>query len=347
MSSAPEPAASTIRPSRRRLYRCLCVLGMLLIGEIGCRAWWMLRCKTGFFGTRVMDGWYPELKAARERRDSADLQDADHVLLLSGSCMDPNWGAVERAIAESLSAPGKRRVLTHNLSAPGRTSRDSLIKYREMGDRRFHRVIVCDGFNEIPINYSPPEVFRSDYSHYAKYALIDAAERHRELPFLVAPYSVRMAWSETVRKLGFSDRRDAGPRPEHRQHVAAVRTAESLRENLRAIVRLAQGRGAEVVLCTHPAYVPADHTDEKFARRELDYGLHSIPITLWGGADEVRLVMRRHNDVVREVAAETGAILVDQERLLPKSRAVYNDVCHLTVEGSRLFAANVAAAVRP
>src|SRR5258707_744797 len=58
------------------------------------------------------------------------------------------------------------------------SSRDSLIKYLQLGDDQFELVIVYDGINDVRMNCCPREQFRDDYSHCSWYyeiqKLIDA-----------------------------------------------------------------------------------------------------------------------------------------------------------------------------
>ncbi len=52
-----------------------------------------------------------------------------------------------------------------------------------------------------------------------------------------------------------------------------------------------------------------------------------------------------YNRVIRSVAAETGAVLIGGEELIPADELHYNDSVHLSDAGSRVMAARVAHAL--
>ena len=59
------------------------------------------------------------------------------VLLLGGSALDPDWGSIESRLAEKLRADLGDRCRVYNLARPGHTSRDSLLKYRQLEKEEF------------------------------------------------------------------------------------------------------------------------------------------------------------------------------------------------------------------
>jgi hypothetical protein len=59
----------------------------------------------------------------------------------------------------------------------------------------------------------------------------------------------------------------------------------------------------------------------------------------WGPVDLVVNGVQAHNEALRRVAAEYSETrLVDVDRLMPRSGRYFDDVCHLTAEGSAKLA---------
>lgn len=99
---------------------------------------------------------------------------------------------------------------------------------------------------------------------------------------------------------------------------------------------------------TFAAHVPQDYSADAFEAKRLDYELHLSPIELWGRPEDVPSTLARHSAVVRSLADRyPEALFVDQARLMDGSARYFNDVCHLTVEGSVRFAENLLPEVLP
>jgi CDP-glycerol glycerophosphotransferase (TagB/SpsB family) len=93
---------------------------------------------------------------------------------------------------------------------------------------------------------------------------------------------------------------------------------------------------------TFAYYVAWDYSPALFASKELDYTLHDKPIELWGTPGNVVAAITAHNAVIRELAASRdGVTFVDQEQLIPKRGAYFNDICHFTHLGTEAFVANL------
>ena len=132
------------------------------------------------------------------------------------------------------------------------------------------------------------------------------------------------------------------PRADWLQYGADIKSAAAFESNLREIVSLAGERQETLLLMTFATYVPAGYTPESFRARKLGYTLHLSPIEMWGTPANVLSAVMRHNDAVRRVAdGETGLRFVDQAREMPPEGRYFNDVCHLTSAGSRVFVQNM------
>ncbi len=93
---------------------------------------------------------------------------------------------------------------------------------------------------------------------------------------------------------------------------------------------------------TFAYYIPSDYSEEKFKRKELDYGRHLSPIAIWGTPANVAAGIDAHNNVVRNLASNRkGVIFFDQQEAMPKNGKVFDDSCHFSEQGARRFVENV------
>lgn len=353
IESERDGAGATLRRPARTLARvALAVLATVALMEATVRVFWRVAYDVPLSRPdRMLAALYPELwQVEWKGRDLADQRPA-RVLLLGASVLHPAWGNVEQALRERLTVRLGRPVVTFDMAAIGHTSRDSLVKYRALAGSRFDLVVVYHGVNDARANNVPPERFQADYSHYAWYASVRALESCR--PWMVLPCTLRFLAVHVRDRLGLVTyvSTDA-PRPEWIGYGSDIKSAAAFEANLRELVTTAHDRHEPVLLMTFATYVPANYSAEAFAARTLDYTLHLSPIELWGAPANVREAVARHNAAVRKIAEDDPAVFfVDQASAMPKGGRYYNDLCHLTAEGSSVFVANMletaAAATAP
>ncbi len=344
-ADAPAPRRPRSR-KRKWLKRCLFVVYVLVLAEVGCRAYWAVSRDVRFFGPRdILYRFYPRLRSSGVRK--AELRRGDghvDVLLLGGSVLEARCGTIEKHLKAMLAERIGPRVRTWNLSRRAHTSRDSLFKYRELPGKPFDVVLLYHGINETRMNSCPPGMFRADYTHSYWYKQIDRLQAYgRGIHFAVFPYTVEYT---VIRILGRSRFGFYVPHhdPKERwvEFGADIKTADSLRGNYREILDLARRKDEPVLLMTFANYIPADYTTERFWNRSLDYGARMSPVETWGAPAHVAAGMAAHNEVVRELAKTREAgLFVDQEKLIAKSGKYFNDCCHLTDLGCRTFVKNV------
>lgn len=119
--------------------------------------------------------------------------------------------------------------------------------------------------------------------------------------------------------------------------------------SLRSLVTTLKADGVEVVLMTEPSLYRDDLTPAErqvlwfasaFCVRREGLLRRSVP-----SPSSMARAMAAFNDVVRKVAEEEGTVLVDLERLLPRTTEVFGDDVHHTQAGAREVAARAAAGV--
>jgi hypothetical protein len=339
----------TLEPARHRARRFGSVLlyGLLILLslELGSRLFWTSRHGVSFLSPNLFTAFYPELEPVASA-PADDAEDAIDLLLLGGSVFHEDFSTVPSVLRRRLEAKTGRRVRIDNLAQPAHTTRDSSLKYDLLGDRKFDLVLVYHGINEARANNVPPELFRDDYSHYSWYANIQRLQAHRESRYVVLPYTLVYLGSAVAEGIGFTKHVSIQkPRPEWLAYGREVKTERAFRTNLERILERAEARGEPVLLMTFATYVPPDYTHLKFIRKELDYSAHSLPIELWGVPAYVEDAVQKHNAIVRQLAREHGTLFVDQDRLIPKTGANFNDVCHLTPRGGREFVENIEGVI--
>ena len=330
---------------KRARFYLLYVLFLVLLAELGARAFWMTRGVPFLTAQRrIYRSFYPGVaEVERSTRAQDETEDAFDVLLLGGSVLNTRYGDIEHVLRERLTRAIERPVNVYNLSAPGHTSLDSYYKYLHLRGIHFDEVIVYQGINELRANNCPPEVFREDYSHFSWYKLINDFERRADSRWLVFPYTLRFIVTKAAGRLGWSGFLPTHtPDPESLVHGCDVKTTASFRANLRRILEIAARRRQPVLLMSFAYYLTGDYTEQKFDARQLDYTVHTFPVELWGQPACVAAGIEAHNQVVADLARSSDQIrFVDQDRLIPDDRRHFNDICHLTHEGCERFVLNI------
>ena len=278
--------------------------------------------------------WVKELREEPVKREPGRI----NVLLLGGSVLYKNWGRVGEYLERELKEACKPiHVRVVNLARTAHSSLDSLIKYRLLEDSRFDLVFVYHGINETRNNNVPPELFRDDYSHTEFYADIAVPEAHPESDWFRLPAVLHLMYNRFLVEAGL--REELGMR-EHDKWVeygCDIKTDRPFRKNLEEMAEIAERRGETLILSTFAIHIPDDYSLEKFKAKELDYSGHRSPIQLWGRPECVAKGVAAHNQVAREIARKHGLALADLDRYLPRTKENFDDVCHLTPEGSQAF----------
>jgi hypothetical protein len=319
------------------LFSLLLVALVLAACELMSRAYWVRVTGRSFRDPALLlHDWYPEL--GRLPGEPSARGDARYdVLVLGPSVLHPRYGVFNPVFEAALRARHPD-VSVINLSVAGHSMRDSLNKYRQLGDRRFDLVVVYDSINELRANNVPPALFRDDYSHIDWYWEVNPIAEHPRLArWLTLPFGLRRAWLLALEARHW---REPVPRVHPDPHWLAyggeIRSAAPLRAQLLEILRIARERGDPVLLSTFAWWLPPDYSLERFEAHELDYayGKKAVPVEVWGTAEHVGIGLRRHNEVIAEVARSApAAFFADVAARMPPGRRYYQDVCHLTPEG--------------
>jgi len=300
----------------------------LILFELGSRSFLSLRRDASFFDpSSVTLFYYPEMKSTLAQPPSAENWD---ILLLGASVLNPAWGKVEKELKELLSQFGKNIVI-HNLAIPAHTTRDSLIKYRLLRDYKFDKVFVYHGINELRMNNYPLYHYRQDYSHIHWYRTVNLFSLHSELSYIATPFFLKHAWTKITCP-------DNDEQYEDKQHGDNLKTAEAFYDNLSKISELASQKDEDLILATYAFHLPDDYNIDAFESKSLSYNGHRLPVEAWGLPKHVQHGLLVHNDKISQIAAEKKLTCVKINKKIVGEATNFDDICHLTSEGSRLFA---------
>ncbi len=232
------------------------------------------------------------------------------------------------------------------------TSRADLLKLQLLAHYQWDYVLFYDGINDLWANHVLPQDFHDDYRQldpwYYRNALLDRS--------LLARYGYNLLhaqWRTLNRRLGERWQPDYQFVFAKKPYVNAAGFAslESYRNNVSAIINLAQHHGATPVLLTFASYLPDNYTRQAFLDGTLGYHnpdqYDSRDVFNWGPPAYVREGLQRQNAILRELAAQHGVPLVDIDSAMSGRGEWFGDVCHFNDEGVDVFVNHVANALSP
>ncbi len=372
---APSPGAGTAptgeggaRPplsaSRKALFTAVLVLAPLLLVEGGMRIHY--RIKEGHWGVpdRYQDryetlyerhpylGWVLRPNARYEKRsdettkviesNAYQLRDDEivspkppgriRIVCLGGSTtFDVGVTDNARTWPNRLEALARERrpeldVEVVNAGFPGYNTATSLINLSlRIVDLDPDLVVVYHGINDLTAAQIPE--FRSDYAH-------GWAER-----FVGEPGPIRRALRSSIlfAKIEHSMRRRrdraAGRQDAGVEVTVPDEATETYRRNLRTIAGICQAHGIRLALGTF-ATARSQFEEPAPPGFACSYTPNLTPA-------ELQRSLREWADVVRAVAAEQDAWLLDVQKKLPADPQLFDDFIHLNDEGARAMAAVV------
>ena len=317
--------------------------------EISSRAYWRITAKVPLTAPgKIPLSFYPELEPVNRLRPSADDNYHD-ILLLGGSVLNDQWGSVSNELHQLLKKKQVNNIRIFNLAIPAHTSRDSLLKYKALKDHRFDQIIFYHGINETRANNIPEHLFRTDYSHFDWYAIVNAMAKPDSNSLLALPFTLK--YLNLLVHNHFSSHNHIprhSPKKEWVHYGSAPKSASSIRANVKEIAQTAAERGDKLAITTFSLYIPKNYSLERFRAKQLDYQLHLTPLELWGHPAHVIAATKAHNKELIDIAKKDQTIqLVRADQLMPKGASYFNDPCHLTPSGSLELAKILALSLYP
>ena len=170
-AGSPVTFRSLSRPAK------LCVLAVLLLFTLGglelaARAFWRIQhhVSPGVAWKALLPEWDTSgVDAVAPRHGDKSFD----VLLVGGSTLTDDFGTIGPELERALRSHVPWPVRVINLSAVGRISLETRIKYEWLADKRFDLVVLYDGFNDIYLNNVAPGRFCIDGSNLPAFANCD------------------------------------------------------------------------------------------------------------------------------------------------------------------------------
>jgi len=287
--------------------------------------------------------YYPEVKPVLHASPEKE-PNTFRVLLLGASVLLPSYGTIEIELRNKLKqAYPTKKIIIFNVSAPAHTSLDSRFKYQLLSKHRFDAVIFYHGINETRANNCPPDVFRSNYTHYAFYQETHLLMRHPEMNYCTLPYFLELVFLKISNKLNHHKLVPThAPQPDWLQYGKIFKTGPAFANNIQAIINLAKRKKEKLLLLGYAYYVPTNYSLAGFLNKTLDYQTHNSPIELWGLPPHVANSIDGHNQMLQRLVQNNSEVLYyDMNAIIPKNKHYFNDICHLTNRGCNLFAEKV------
>ena len=334
---------------KKVIFTLIFIVFLLLPLEIASRAYWAITKQVSFFAPEAMDLFYPALKEVSKKKITKDDGYYD-ILFLGGSVLYDagNWKGALPLLQEKLKDKTNLPIRIHNIARPSHSSRDSLFKYRYLKDKHFDLVVIYDSINEVRANNCPPEMFRSDYSHYSWYAKLNFFEHYPFFKIFTLPYTVYSLNIDILEKMGRIHFVPTDiPNEDWVKYGDKIKSAVAFKNNLEEILSIAKQRGEPVLMASFAFHVPKDYTYLKFKMKQLDYAAHTFYIEIWGKPINVMMGIIVHNDVMKKLAAQHPEIMfLNEYPNIPKSKIYFNDICHLTDAGNEKLLSDFAQTIK-
>jgi hypothetical protein len=324
-------------------YTFLILIIAVFCAELLSRQYWQNKIGIPFCNpSRIYEAFYPELEKVERKRPSRG-DGFFNILVLGGSALTRDWGAVENRLAEQICMSGAKNIRIFNLSVGGHTSLDIFYEYTAVKGFSFDLVLFYPGGAEVKVNNVPPPLFRKDYGHFSNNELRNYLIRYHDKAKFSLVYGLR-AYILLLRRR----RHDNNyvpyriPRESWTHFGSEIRSTEPFRRNLALIMDMAKQRGEPMIAMTFAFHTSINYSLERFQSKSLEYVLHLLPYEKFGIKDNVIKTLLAHNQVVRSLSAEyENVTLVDQEAMMSGGSEWFNDPMHLTVAGSVRFVENL------
>ncbi len=284
---------------------------------------------------------YPKLQEHYHQKTPLN-DNACKILLLGASVLHENFGDIEYRLKSKLNTIPLLPYEIVNLSKAGHTTRDSFVKHKILENQSFDFVIIYHGINDVRANNCPPEIFKSDYSHYVWYEKIKIIDRHwSEFKVTVIPYSFDHLFHSIKQRI-YSNRYVPlnTPKPKWLELGSTLKTRSTFSHNIKSILNEAAYRREHTFLLSFAYYIPDNYNIIMFKAGKLDYYKHTEhPIELWGKPQNIITGIKAHNNEIQKISGSNPQVtFVNMKQIIPEKGLYFNDICHLSPHGCEVFA---------
>jgi lysophospholipase L1-like esterase len=230
--------------------------------------------------------------------------------------------------------PGKN-IQILNAAVGGYNSADSFARFHfKVLDYSPDMVIVQHSMSDVWPRVFRPKEFRNDYRNSRKPMDRFEPPSSWQLSWLRRSILLKVLYFQFVLKGAIPDIMQVTYQS---ANVGMYQNFQSsspsaLQRNLEDIVFIARSRGIAVVLATDP------YNDLFYEHPDVTKDSYYVLV----------LGTQEHNEVIRHIAKDTSAVLVDLENAIPKDKdkKYFGDVAHTSVKGSRLKAKLVGDGIK-
>ncbi len=315
-----------------------------LLIEAGLRLVLCISAGAGFFRpSDIIYRYYPEIIPLKHAAISNTDSTLD-VLILSCSVLHKDWADIVSEMNNCIQLPGKYKNLKiYNASGIGHGSRDNLIKYRLLHDKKFDVVIYYDAINDSRLNNCPDDVFKTDYSHYRWYDEINTIIKHKEMDLTVIPFFCEWVYIKLKPALNKNTYipRHYSLRPGWQVYGSHLKSVACYRANLQEVINEARSQNSRFLYLTFAYYPAPGYTLQKFHDKTLDYTFcdHSRETEIWGQVQNVSTFIDTINAASKSwIAPYKNARRADINAGFPKEGKYFADICHFSPQGIHYFA---------
>ncbi|MBN1269867.1 MAG: SGNH/GDSL hydrolase family protein [Kiritimatiellae bacterium] len=323
------------------------VLFLVVLLETASRAYLCMKQGARFWNPgAVVYKFYPELLEAVRTPMGPDDGRLD-ILLLGASVLDPEYGDIARRLENELRAALGRDVRIYNMGRSSHTSRDIYYDYLALRQKPFDLVVFYEGINDLRLNNCSPSFFKPDYSHDLWHAAVNLFHRHAGICWFTLPYTLDYVVLRLRERLGV-DHYLPGTRlgPEWLAQGADNKVAATYRQNVSRLLDISRDKGERVLLVSYVCHMPPGYTQGAFLGRRLDYVDYILPVEFWGLPEVIAAGIEMNNRTLEELASSYPlATFWDQAALMPGEGRYFDDICHLSDEGCRVFVDNLLPVV--
>ncbi len=290
----------------------------------------------------ILEKYYPGIGEAMSEQIN-DNNGAIDILFLGGSVLHSDWGTIEQELKGKLMSAYSCDVNIDNLALTANTSLDSKIKYDLLKDQHYDIILLYHGINEVRFNNCPESFFKDDYSHVEfynnVYSITNLFSRFSIFPHAFNSLKIKssqMFGNKKLLPLGKSEN------SEWLDYGRDIKTSRTFYKNYEAIIEVATKSNAVVVIPTFAYYVPIGYSLTDFQEKKLDYTKFICPIEIWGNTENVVKGIETHNKAIEAYWKDNSQMenlyFIDMNDSLTKKGSNFDDVCHLTHDGSTEYA---------
>lgn len=338
---------------KKIIYSFLLFVCAVCLLEFSSRFSWSRKYGVPFFNTgKIINVFYPELDYIHEYKVQNDVF---NILLLGGSVLNAvSVNGLETKLNMACDFP----VKVFNLASPGHTSRDSYYKYKNANNVKYDLVIVYNSINEIRANYVPPSEFKSDYSHFYWYNILNKLDMSIGYRIISFPFTLQhsiITISEVIKNKQIPKKGGMYynmPPFKYLKYGEKVSSAKSLSDNLFNIIKLSTQREEQLLIMTFASFYSesyfSSYSEERYnsIRDGFLNNKSCCPIEIWGDPSYIFKGLDEHNEVIKTLAEQEQVLFVDMAGKMSNNSKYFSDVCHFTVDGEEAFVSNMLPFVK-